>query len=90
MRIEVLMKHRALPYIMRHENYHKSKYKGMYINLARWCNQPSFFKKKSFRQFCEANGEKSSTMRYMLEFQHDWPDIAEKYYDLRFDQLCGD
>lgn len=90
MRIEVLMKHKALPYIMRHEFYQRSKYRGMYINLARWCNQPSFFKKKSFRQFCEANGEKSSTFRYMKEFEHDWPDIADRYFDLRFDQLCGD
>ena len=48
MRIEVLMKHRALPYIMRHEFYKKSKYRGMYITLARWCNQLSFFKKKEF------------------------------------------
>ena len=90
MRIEVLMKHRALPYIMRHENYQRSKYRGLYINLARWCNQPNFFKKKSFRQYCEANGENSSTFRYMTEFEHDWPDIAGRYYDLRFDQLCGD
>lgn len=90
MRIEVLMRHRALPYIMRHEFYQRSKYKGTYINLARWCNQPSFFKKKSYREFCLANGENSSTVRYMREFEHDWPDIAAKYYDLRFDQLCGD
>lgn len=90
MRIEVLMRHRALPYIMRHEFYQRSKYKGTYINLARWCNQPSFFKKKSYREFCEANGEKSSTVRYMREFEHDYPEIAAKYYDLRFDQLCGD
>ena len=43
-------------YIMRHEYYNRSPYKGMFITLARWCNQPSFLKKKSFRQFCEANG----------------------------------
>ena len=89
MRIEVLMKHRALPYIMRHEYYKKSKYRGMYITLARWCNQPSFFKKKSFIEFCEANGERSSAMRYAREFAHDWPEIAEKYYNLRFDQLSS-
>lgn len=88
MRIKVLMKYRALPYIMRHENYLRSKYKGIYINLARWCNQPNFFKKKSFREYCEANGENSSTLRYMRQFEHDWPDIAKKYFDLRFDQLC--
>lgn len=85
MRIEVLMKHHAIPYIMRHELYETSKYRGTYINLARWCNQPAFFKKKSYRQFCEMNGERSSTMRYMREFEHDYPEIAELYYDMRWD-----
>lgn len=87
MRIEVLMKHRALPYIMRHEFYKKSKYRGTYINLARWCNQPSFFKKKSYREYCLANGENSSTVRYMREFEHDWPEIAKRYYDIRWDMF---
>ena len=87
MRITVLMKHRALPYIMRHELYKNSKYRGTYINLARWCNQPSFFKKKSYREYCLANGEHSSTVRYMREFEHDWPEIAKKYYDIRWDQF---
>lgn len=87
MRIEVLMKHRALPYIMRHEYYKKSKYRGTYINLARWCNQPSFFKKKSYREYCLANGENSSTVRYMREFEHDWPEIAKRYYDIRWDHF---
>lgn len=54
-RIKILMKYGCIPYIMRHENYKKSRYKNMYIELARWCNQPQFYKKKSFREFCEAN-----------------------------------
>lgn len=87
MRIKVLMRYGCLPYIMRHENYERSPYRGTYINLARWCNQPSFFKKKSYRQYCEANGENSSTMRYMRKFEHDWPDIAADFYDLRWDEL---
>lgn len=87
MRIKVLMRYGCLPYIMRHENYVKSKYRGTYINLARWCNQPNFFKKKSYRQYCESNGEASATMRYMREFEHDWPDIAEAFYDLRWEDL---
>lgn len=87
MRIEFLMRFGCLPYIMRHEKYTKSKYKGTYINLARWCNQPSFFKKKSYRQFCEANGKSSSTMKYMRLFENDWPEIAAKYYDLRWEDL---
>lgn len=56
-RIKTLMEYGCLPYIMRFEKYNESKYKDMYIQLARWCNQPSFFKKMSFRQFCVRNEE---------------------------------
>lgn len=93
-RIRILMEYGCLPYIMRYETYKKSKYRGLYIQLARWCNQPQFFKKKSFRQFCEANQEYSknkssfcSAYEAMLEFEKECPDIAEKYFDLRFDEL---
>lgn len=85
-RIHVLMQHKCLPYIMRYESYKQSQYRGMYIDLARWCNQPDFFKKKSFREYCHANGERSSTWRYLCEFEHDHPDIAARYFDLRYDQ----
>ena len=86
------MKYGCLPYIMRFEKYKESKYKGMYTELARWCNQPNFFKKKSFRQFCEANrdynkNEMCASYQAMLLFERDRPDIAEKYFDMRFDQL---
>lgn len=89
-RIKLLMKYGCLPYIMRFQNYKNSKYRGIYIQLARWCNQPNFFKKKSFRQFCEANLEYSKTghcaaYQSMIEFEKDRPDIAEKYFDMRFD-----
>ena len=86
-RIKILMQYGCLSYIMRHVNYEDSPYRGMYINLARWCNQPNFYKKKSFREFCEANGESSSTMKYLREFEKDHPEIAEEHYNLRFDDL---
>jgi hypothetical protein len=98
-RVALLMQYQCLPYIMRYQNrnetpWKKSKYRGMYITMARWCNQPSFYKKKSFRQFCEANQQHHknqetlcASMRYMLEFQEEYPEIAEKYFDLRFDQF---
>lgn len=85
MRIKILMKYKCIPYIMRHEFYKKSKYAGTYINLARWCNQPSFFKKKSYREYCEANGTNSSTMRYAKLFEKEHPHIAAAFYDMRFD-----
>ena len=56
-RIKILMKYGCLPYIMRYEKYKGSKYETLYTQLARWCNQPGFFKKMSFRQFCIRNEE---------------------------------
>ena len=97
-RVALLMKYHCLPYIMRYRNrnespWKKSKYKGMYVTMARWCNQPNFFKKKSFREYCEANqelvktrGYMCSSMRALLEFENDFPEIAKEYFDLRFDQ----
>lgn len=84
-RIKLLMRYGCTPYIMRFEKYKDSPYKGMYITLARWCNQPSFFMKKSFREFCEIGG--ASSMRYMTEFESKHPDIAEKYFDMKWGEV---
>ncbi len=96
-RIELLMKYKCLPYIMRYQDknrtpWKKSKYRGMYVSMARWGNQPSIFKKMSFRQFCEANQDRHknestlcSAMVALTEFEKENPQIAEQYFDLRFE-----
>lgn len=91
-RIKILMKYGCVPYIMRYKDYVNSPYRGTYINLARWCNQPSFFKKKSYREFCEANQKavKSkdkicATMQYLIDIEKKFPDIADKYFDIKFE-----
>lgn len=98
-RVELLMRYKCLPYIMRYRNknetpWKESPYRGMYVTMARWCNQPSFFKKKSFRQYCEANqalvkteGYICSSMRALMDFETRYPEIASKYFDLRFDEM---
>ena len=98
-RVELLMRYRCLPYIMRYQNKNEtpwkdSKYRGMYVTMARWCNQPGFFKKKSFRQFCEANQAvvkrkdfQCASYRAMVDFENEHPEIAKKYFDLRFDEF---
>ena len=92
-RIHILMRYGSLPYIMRYEAYKQSAYKNLYIELARWCNQPNFFKKMSFREFCVANQEykkdKStpcSAYQAMVDFESRFPNIAKAYFDLKFDQ----
>lgn len=92
-RIKILMKYHCLPYIMRHERYLTSKYRGLYVTIARWCNQPNFLKKKSFREYCEANQEYKknqdtlcSSLATMLEFEKEFPDIAARYFDMKWDR----
>ncbi len=98
-RIELLMKYGCVPYIMRYQNrnyspWKESRYRGIYIQMARWSNQQSMFKKMSFRQYCEANQARiikenhiSAPMQALIEFERDNPEIAARYFDLRYDQL---
>lgn len=99
LRIELLMRYKCLPYIMRYRNkndtpWKVSPYKGMYVTIARWCNQPSIFKKMSFRQFCEANQKRHKTkktlcsaMAALQEFEKINPDIAKMYFDLSYNNF---
>jgi len=95
-RIALLLHYSCLPYIMRYMNKNEapwktSKYRGLYITMARWCNQPSILKKMTFREFCEANqalhkteGTVCSAMKAMVNFEREQPEIAAKYFDIRF------
>ena len=85
-RIEILMKQRCLPYVMRYQRYEESPYRGMYITLARWCNQPAFFKKKSLREFVICNGVGSATYRYTSNFERKFPEVAY-FMDLKFEEV---
>ena len=89
-RIRVCIFCNCLPYVMRYEAYKKSEYKGLYIQIARWCNQPSIFKKMSFREFCFANqkysksGKLCSSMRAYNKIVEDCPEIANRYFDMKY------
>lgn len=92
-RIEILMKYQCLPYVMRYEYYKKSQFRGIYTQLARWCNQPNIFKKMSFREFCKRNQDYHKTdnecaaLRAMKSFEAKYPEIANKYFNLRYDRF---
>lgn len=84
-RIRILMQYRCLPYVMRYEAWADSPYHGVYATIARWCNQPSFVKKKSFREFVyNTPGQNKSAPRYLEEFEHARPDIATNYFDMKW------
>ena len=83
-RIDLIIRNGHLPYIMRFNRYEESPHKGLYINLARWCNQPSFLKKKSFYEFCTMDCHKGmSTERYMNEWLQKHP-YTEIYFHMKF------
>ena len=84
-RIELLIKYKCLPYIMRFNKYEESPYRGMYITLARWCNQFSFMKKKSLLEYArDVNGIETSAYRYIMEYKNENPDAADKYYNMKW------
>ncbi len=98
-RIELLLRYKCLPYIMRYQNINEtpwkiSPYSSLYVSIARWCNQPNMLKKMSFRQFCEANqalhktqGTYCSSMKALLEIERDYPQIAKQYFDMRYNEV---
>ena len=82
-RIEILMKYQCIPYVMRFNRYTESPYRGMYITIARWCNQPSLFKKKSLREFGALNDPNSACRKYLSDFEEQFPEVAY-FYDMKF------
>ena len=101
-RIDLLLRYGCLPYIMRFQNkneapWKNSKYRPLYVAIARWCNQPSIIKKMSFRQFCIANQALKkdtnticTTLKCMQEFENEYPEIAKKYFDVRMEEVRND
>ena len=91
-RIKILMEYGCLPYIMRYKDYDISPYRGIYITVARWCNQPSYLKKESIREYAYITDSKGkskppASVRYLEQVENDFPDIAEKYFDMKFENL---
>jgi len=54
-RIQVLMSFGCLGYVMRHADYENHRLGNIYTQIARWCNQPQFYKKMSFEEYVLRN-----------------------------------
>ena len=87
MRICVLMRYGCLGYIMRHEDYKNAPKSNMYVQIARWCNQPGFYRNLSFWEYCYKNqtyweehslGIKHTRLKSYEEFQKD---LDDGYYE---------
>ena len=95
-RVDLLMQYHCVPYIMRFQNknetpWKNSEFRGIYTQLARWCNQQHLYKKMSFRQFCVRSQEITKTDRWcaaykvLMEFEEKYPEFVAKYFDLRYE-----
>ena len=67
----------------RFNRYLESPYQGVYKTVGAWCNQPSFFKKKSLREFGIASGADSARNRYIVDFEEKYPEF-KKYMDMKW------
>lgn len=83
-RIRICQQRKVIPYVMRFKDWKNSEMHGMYVTIARWCNQPSMFKKLSLNEFKYANGQSKSTVRYLDEFESRYPEISKEFFDLKW------
>jgi len=83
-RIKILMQYKCLPYLMRYKDYKKAPYvlRKLYTDYATFCNQPHIFKKMSSFDFL-----KNIRGKGLLLFKKQYPEIAEKYFDLKFGEI---
>ena len=72
---------------MRHEDYHNAPVSNIYVQIARWCNQPQFYKKMSFWEFSYRNQsyweEKTGcagNRPRLKSFEEFEQDVADGYY----------
>lgn len=79
MRISLLMRYGCLGYIMRHEDYKKSPMPNIYVQIARWCNQPGFYRNLSFWQFCYKN--QTYWEEHTLGIKHDRLKTYEEFLE---------
>ena len=72
---------------MRHEDYHQAPIANIYVQIARWCNQPAFFKKMSFWEYCYRN-QSYWEQKTLNEKNHkeiiSFPDFEQEMRDGRY------
>lgn len=97
-RIEVLMSFGCLGYVMRHEDYRNHPLKNIYVQIARWCNQPQFYKKMSFKEFIERNQfwvkteNKCMSLKTYEDFSSNFPEYGPQlnhYFNMKYDSTIN-
>lgn len=88
-RIKLLKKYRCIPYLMRHEDYKKSRFRQFYVMISSWCNQPRFIKNVSLWEYiCKtiyydsgAGLDLDNKDREQLPFDLFWKQYKEGRYE---------
>lgn len=99
-RINLLKEYKCLPYIMRYhspteEPWQKSEWRDLYIAVARYCNQPQFYKKLSFREFCEKDNstrkkKMAPSLKVLNKFEKKYPKLAKRYFNSKYGECLFD
>ena len=80
-RIRILFSYQCMPYVMRYSDYKKSPYVKLYTHIANWINFPSACQKISLREY---KTFKPYTKTELDQFEKIHPEIAEKYFDMKW------
>jgi len=97
-RIEVLMNFGCLGYVMRHEDYRNHPLNNIYVQIARWCNQPQFYKKMSFKDFIDRNQywKKTEikcialkTYEEFMDYFQEYSPILNHYFNMKYEETIS-
>lgn len=95
-RIKILMRFGCLGYVMRHKDHKSHPLNNIYTQIARWCNQPQFYKKMSFKEFIDRNQYwrktdrvcmSLKTYRQFMEYYDQYNEELEYFFNMKFEDL---
>ncbi len=88
LRIKVLMQFGCFGYVMRHEDYKNHELSNIYVQIARWCNQPQFYRYMSFWEYSYRNQSyweqtvlRRSDIPNLKSYEQFLEDRTNGYYD---------
>jgi hypothetical protein len=93
-RIKILMQYGCFGYVMRHADYRHHDLSNMYVQIARWCNQPQFYRYMSFWEFCYRNQSfweqktKKMDVPNQISFEEFENRLATRYYENEGYKIC--
>lgn len=93
-RIKILMQYGCFGYVMRHADYTNHDLSNIYVQIARWCNQPQFYRYMSFWEYCYRNQSyweqktKKLDVPNQISFEEFEMRLKAGYYEKKNIRLC--